>query len=175
MERGAVFDYQEFDSNDPERILYDSEDLWEKEMTFVNSNFSYTRKFSGKGHQLASQVTYSHRGSGDEQSTNELFDANGNQTSGKIATEDGPGTRWEIRSDYTLPLGKDAKFELGYQGQILSSEADTKQEDYIVVSKQYEPQPLYSHDVTYDQQVHGLYTTYASKIGTFGYQLGLQI
>ncbi|MDQ1772522.1 TonB-dependent receptor [Labilibaculum sp. A4] len=174
MERGSVLDYQEFNSTDPERILYDSEDLWEKEMTFVNSNFSYTRKFSGKGHQLASQVTYSHRGSGDEQSTNELFDANGNQTSGKIATEDGPGTRWEIRSDYTLPLGKDAKFELGYQGQIRSSEADTKQEDYNVVSKQYEPQPLYSHDVTYDQQVHGLYTTYASKIGKFGYQLGFR-
>ncbi|MBN2595398.1 MAG: TonB-dependent receptor [Marinifilaceae bacterium] len=173
MERGSVLDYQEFDSENPERILYDSEDLWKKEMTFVNSNFSYTRKFSGKGHQLASQVTYSHRGSGDEQSTNELFDVDGKQISGKIATEDGPGTRWEIRSDYTLPLGADTKFEFGYQGQIRSNEADTKQEDFVVGTG-YVPQPLYSHDVTYDQQVHGLYTTYASKIGKFGYQLGFR-
>ncbi|MBL4559582.1 MAG: TonB-dependent receptor [Labilibaculum sp.] len=174
MQRGSVLDYQEFSSDNPEKMLYDSEDLWNKEMSFVNTNFSYVRKFSGEGHQLASQVSYSHRGSGDEHSTNELFDANGDQTSGKIATENGPGTRWEIRSDYTLPLGKDAKFEFGYQGQIRSSEADTKQEEYIVGSGVYESQPLYSHDVTYDKQVHGLYATYASKIGKFGYQLGFR-
>lgn len=174
MERGSVLDYQEFDSENPEPIFHDSQDLWKKEMTFVNSNFSYVRKFTGKGHQLASQVSYSHRGSGDERSTNELFDSNGDQTSGKIAIEEGPGTRWEIRSDYTLPLGEDAKFEFGYQGQIRSSEADTEQEEYDVTTGDYVPQPLYSHDVTYDRQVHGLYTTYASKIGGFGYQLGFR-
>lgn len=174
MERGSVLDYQEFDSENQDPIFHDSRDLWKKEMTFVNSNLSYVRKFSGKGHQLASQVSYSHRGSGDERSTNELFDSNGDQTSGKIAIEDGPGTRWEIRSDYTLPLGENAKFEFGYQGQIRSSEADTKQEEYNVGTGDYDPQPLYSHDVTYDRQVHGLYTTYASKIGTFGYQLGFR-
>ncbi|PKQ61991.1 hypothetical protein BZG02_13710 [Labilibaculum filiforme] len=173
MERGSVLDYQEFDSENPEITSYDSRDLWKKEMTFVNTDFSYIRKFSGKGHQLASQVSYSHRGSGDERSTNELFDANGEQMQGKIAIEDGPGTRWEIRSDYTLPLGEDAKFEFGYQGQIRSSEADTKQEDFVVGGG-YEPQPLYSHDVTYDQQVHGLYSTYAAKFGSFGYQLGFR-
>ncbi|BAX81774.1 TonB-dependent receptor domain-containing protein [Labilibaculum antarcticum] len=172
MERGSVLDYQESNSSSPVITSYDSRDLWKKEMTFVNSNFTYVRKFTGKGHQWASQVSYSHRGSGDESSTNELFDSNG-QVSGQIATEDGPGTRWEIRSDYTLPLGEDAKFEFGYQGQIRSSEADTEQEDYVVGSG-YKPQPLYSHDVTYDRQVHGLYTTYASKIGKFGYQLGFR-
>jgi outer membrane cobalamin receptor len=174
MERGSVLDYQEFDTENPEPVLHDSKDLWKKEMTFVNSDFSYTRKFSGKGHQLASQVSYSHRGSGDERSTNELFNSDGVKTFGKIAIEDGPGTRWEIRSDYTLPLGEDAKFEFGYQGQIRSSEADTKQEDYNVVTGANDPQPLYSHDVIYDQQVHGLYTTYASKFGKFGYQLGFR-
>jgi len=174
MERGSVLDYQEFDSENLNPVFHDSKDLWKKEMTFVNSNFSYVRKFSGKGHQLASQVSYSHRGSGDERSANELFDSNGDQTSGKIAIEDGPGTRWEIRSDYTLPLGKDTKFELGYQGQIRSSEADTKQEEFEEATGEYNLQPLYSHDVTYDRQVHGLYTTYASKIGQFGCQLGFR-
>lgn len=174
MERGSVLDYQESDSSSPEITSYDSRDLWKKEMNFINSDFSYIRKFSGKGHQLASQVSYSHRGSGDESSTNELFDANGEKIQGKIAIEDGPGTRWEIRSDYTLPLGEDSKFEFGYQGQIRSSEADTKQKDYNVTTKIYEAQPLYSHDVTYDQQVHGLYSTYAAKIGSFGYQLGFR-
>lgn len=173
MERGSVLDYQEFDSSNSERALYDSKDLWNKEMTFINSNISYTKKFEGKGHQIATQVSYSHRGSGDEESINELFDANG-QVSGKIATEDGPGTRWEIRSDYTLPLGEDSKFEFGYQGQIRSSEADTKQEHYNTTTRAYDYQALYSHDVTYDRQVHGLYTTYASKIGKFGYQLGFR-
>ncbi|MBI9058958.1 MAG: TonB-dependent receptor [Labilibaculum sp.] len=173
MERGSILDYQEFDSNSSDKALYDSKNLWSKEMTFINSNLSYTKKFEGKGHQLATQVSYSRRGSGDEQSTNELKVGN-DIVSGKIATEEGPGSRWEIRSDYTLPLGKDSKFEFGYQGQVRSSEADTKQEHYNTSTRAYDYQPLYSHDVTYDRQVHGLYTTYASKIGKFGYQLGFR-
>eukprot|EP01029_Cantina_marsupialis_P022172 TRINITY_DN539_c0_g1_i1.p1 TRINITY_DN539_c0_g1~~TRINITY_DN539_c0_g1_i1.p1 ORF type:complete len:820 (+),score=116.08 TRINITY_DN539_c0_g1_i1:6908-9367(+) len=174
MERSSVQDYQEFTSVNTTPKLYDSRDKWERDMTFVNSNFNYTRKFEGKGHEWSNQVSYSHRGSGDEQSQNALFDADGIQTSGQIASEEGPGTKWEIRSDYTLPLGKDSKFELGYQGQIRSSEADTKQFEYVPATGKHEFRPLFSHDVSYDRNVHGLYTTYANKTGKFGYQLGFR-
>jgi len=174
MERKSTQDYQEYTSENPTRIKSDSKNKWERDMAFVNSSFSYTRKFEGKGHEWSSQVSYSRRGSGDEQSSNSLFDENGIQTSGQIATEEGPGSRWEIRSDYTLPLGKDQKFEMGYQGQIRSSEADTRQEEYNPLTGEYVFMPLFSHDVTYDRNVHGLYTTYASKIGSFGYQVGFR-
>lgn len=174
MERSSTQDYQEFTSENTTPMLYDSKNKWERDMTFINSTFNYTRKFQGKGHEWSNQVSFSRRGSGDEQSSNALFDANGIQTSGQIATEEGPGQKIEIRSDYTLPLGKDAKFELGYQGQMRSSEADTEQSEYNTVTGVYDPKPQYSHDVTYDRNVHGLYTTYANKMGNFGYQLGFR-
>jgi outer membrane cobalamin receptor len=173
MERGSILDYEEFDSSSVDTSFYDSEDLWNKEMDYLSGNFSYVHKFNEKGHQLSSQFSYSRRGNGDESSTNELFE-DGVLTSGQISTEDGSGSKMEIRSDYTLPLANDAKFEFGYQGQIRNSDAQTLQEDYDTDSLKYIESELYSHDVTYDQKVHGLYTTYASKMGMFGYQLGFR-
>lgn len=173
MERGSVLDYEEYSSDGGNHDFYDSKDLWDRNMKSVNSNFSYQRKFKGKGHQLLTQVVYSYR-DGDEVSTNELSVDN-TILSGQKSTEVGPGTRWEIRSDYTLPLGGSSKIETGYQGQINSSDDDTKQFEYNTGSGEYDFQSQYSHKVTYDQQVHGLYGIYASNIGKFGYQLGARV
>jgi len=173
MERGSDQNYEEYSLPGDANEFYDSKDLWKRKMDFINSNVSYIRKFKGEGHQISTQVSYSHRGDSDEESTNELKIGD-EIISGQRSTEEGPGTRWEIRSDYTLPLGKDSKFEAGYQGQIRSSEADTKQFEYNPLNELYEYQASFSHDVNYDRNVHGLYTTYASKIGKFGYQLGFR-
>ncbi len=173
MERGSILDYEEFDSSSVDTSFYDSKDLWQKEMDYLSANFSYVLKFNGEGHQLSSQVSYSRRGNGDESSTNELYEDDV-LSSGQISTEDGSGSKMEIRSDYTLPLANDAKFEFGYQGQFSSSDAQTVQEDYDTTTGLYVANELYSHDVTYDQKVHGLYTTYASKMGLLGYQLGFR-
>ena len=172
MERESILDYEEFLEGEQSKF-YDSRDYWERKMNFVNSSMSYTKKFKGKGHQWFSQVSYSHRSNGDEESKNELS-VGDDIISGQIATEDGPGTRWEIRSDYTLPLGKDRKFEAGYQGQIRTSEADTRRFEYDTITSRYEFREQYSNDVTYDREVHGLYATFADKLGKLGYQLGFR-
>lgn len=170
MERKSILDYEEYLEGE-EHEFYDSKDFWKREMSFINSNFSYTKKFKGKGHQWANQVTFSRRGDGDEVSTNELKSGT-ELRSGQISTEEGPGQRWEFRSDYTLPIGKDSKFEIGYQGQVRSSDAITMQENYNPENGLYEQ--VNNHDVTYKRRVHGVYSTYASKIGKFGYQLGFR-
>ncbi|RKE02093.1 TonB-dependent receptor domain-containing protein [Marinifilum flexuosum] len=170
MERKSILDYEEFvEGEDSE--FYDSKDFWSRDMSFINSNLSYTKKFKGKGHQWANQITFSRRGSGDEISTNELKSGT-ELKSGQISTEEGPGERWEFRSDYTLPLGEDSKFEIGYQGQVRSSDAITMQENYNPDNGLYEL--INNHDVTYKRRVHGVYSTYASKVGKFGYQLGFR-
>ncbi|WP_083464759.1 outer membrane beta-barrel family protein [Marinifilum fragile] len=172
MERKSFLDYSEYAEGETP-ALYDSRDLWTREMDFINSSLAYTKKFKGKGHQWFTQVSISRRGNGDEESLNARFDANG-QVSGQRSTEDGPGQRIEIRSDYTLPLGNDRKFEFGYQGQIRSSEADTKRFEYNTATGGYDFQPEYSNEVEYDRSVHGLYTTFADKMGILGYQLGFR-
>ncbi|MGQ1909597.1 TonB-dependent receptor domain-containing protein [Marinifilum sp. RC60d5] len=171
MERESTLDYEEFTDNQ-DSDFYDSEDSWERDMDFINSNLSYTKKFEKKGHEWSTQVSLSRRFNSNEESTNELLIGEEVQ-SGQISTETGPGQRIEIRSDYTLPLSKDSKLEIGYQGQIRASEADTKQYDYVPTGT-YEFQPNYSHDVEYDRNVHGMYATFANKVGMLGYQLGFR-
>ncbi|NOU59952.1 TonB-dependent receptor domain-containing protein [Marinifilum caeruleilacunae] len=173
MERKSFLDYEEYAEGEPS-VFYDSRDQWNREMNFVNSSLSYTKKFEGKGHQWYSQVSFSRRTSGDEESINARFDDAGNQISGQRSTEEGPGQRIEIRSDYTLPMGEERKLEFGYQGQIRSSEADTKRFEYNTSTNLYDYQEQYSNDVTYDRSVHGLYATFADKAGILGYQVGFR-
>jgi len=121
---------------------------------------------------LLTQVNYSYR-DGDEKSITETMYPNGIMKEGKIATEKGPGSHLEIRSDYTLPLGGKSKFEAGYQGKLRQSEDITTQSDYIDGSG-YVLQDEFAHEVDYKKNVHGLYALYADQAGKFGYQLGLR-
>jgi outer membrane cobalamin receptor len=176
MSRGSNLNYEKYAIKDGLRessVYNDSRNQWKKEIVFINSNFSYTKKFKGKGHQLATSVSYSRRTGGDEESTNELYQPDGTIESGQISLEDGPARKWEMRADYTLPLGGKSKFELGYQGRMRYSESETDRKDYVA-GQAYVLNPKYSHDISYDQNVHGLYTTYANKIGIVGYQLGFR-
>jgi len=177
MEMGSDLDYTEYFITEGEEASpeehFISTDNWERIMDFYNANFSYQRKFKGKGHQLLTQVNYSYR-DGDEKSINERKIPNGDMIDGKIATEVGPGSHLEIRSDYTLPLGGKRKFEAGYQGKMRQSEDITTQSDYNTSTGQYELQEEFGHEVDYTKNVHGIYALYADQAGIFGYQLGLR-
>jgi len=176
MDMGSDLDYTQYSVSEgaeasPAENLK-STDNWNRVMDFYNANFSYQRKFKGKGHELLTQVNYSYR-DGDEKSITETMYPNGIMKEGKIATEKGPGSHLEIRSDYTLPLGGKSKFEAGYQGKLRQSEDITTQSDYIDGSG-YVLQDEFAHEVDYKKNVHGLYALYADQAGKFGYQLGLR-
>lgn len=149
---------------------YTSTDDWNREMEFYNANFSYQRKFKGKGHQLLTQLNYSYR-DGDEKSKTER-QQNGTIVDGKKATEKGPGAHLDIRADYTLPLGGKSKFEAGYRAKLRNSEDITTQSDYV--SGSYEIQEEYNKEVDYKKDVHSVYALYADKAGILGYQIGLR-
>ncbi|MGZ2368357.1 TonB-dependent receptor domain-containing protein [Ancylomarina sp. YFZ004] len=175
MDMGSKLDYTDYFTIDggapsPEEH-YKSTDNWNREMEFYNANFSYLRKFKGKGHQLLTQVNYSYR-DGDEKSKTERKQ-NGSIVDGKEATEKGPGSHLDLRADYTLPLRGKSKFEAGYQAKLRQSEDITTQSDYIDGSG-YVLQPEFGHEVDYKKNVHGVYALYADQAGKFGYQLGLR-
>tara|TARA_R110001583_G_scaffold16041_3_gene65122 strand:- start:12239 stop:14716 length:2478 start_codon:yes stop_codon:yes gene_type:complete len=174
MNIGSKLDYTDYFTIDggtlsPEEH-YKSTDNWNREMEFYSANFSYQRKFKGKGHQLLTQVNYSYR-DGDEKSITErrqdeiIID-------GKKATEKGPGSRLDISTDYTLPLGGKSKFEAGYQAKLRQSEDITTQLDNTGAG--YVLQPEFGNEVDYKKNVHGIYALYADQAGILGYQLGLR-
>jgi len=174
MNMGSDLEYTDYtvakDGNTSPEEKYKSTDDWNREMQFYNANFSYQRNFKGKGHQLVTQVNYSYR-DGDEKSRTERRQ-NGSIVDGKKATEKGPGSRLDIKADYTLPLGGKSKFEAGYQAKLRNSEDKTTQSDYI--DGDYSIQPEFNKEVDYQKNVHGIYALYADKAGILGYQLGLR-
>lgn len=174
MQRSSKLDYTDYftiDNGAPSTAEeYKSTDNFTREMEFYSANFSYLRKFKGKGHQLLSQVNYSYRDA-DEKSITERYQ-NGTQIDGKKATEKGPGLRLDIKADYTLPLGGKRKFEAGYQAKLRQSEDNTTQSDYLAAN--YILQPEYGHEVDYQKNVHSIYALFADQLGKFGYQFGLR-
>jgi outer membrane receptor protein involved in Fe transport len=175
MNRGSDLNYSEYskftDGSTSSIDKFRSYDNSNRKMQFYNANFSYLRKFKGKGHQLLTQVNYSYR-DGDEKSKTERKQ-NGSIIDGKEATEKGPGSHLDLRSDYTLPLGDKRKFEAGYQAKLRQSEDITTQSNYVDGSD-YVLQPEYGHEVDYKKNIHGAYALYADQVGKFGYQLGLR-
>jgi len=175
MTMGSNLDYTDYyiiDGENPSpKQNYKSTENWNREMEFYNANLSYQRNFKGKGHQLLTQVNYSYR-DGDEKSKTERKQ-DGSIIDGKKATEKGPGSRLDIRADYTLPLGEKSKFEAGYQAKLRNSEDLTTQSDYISGTG-YVIQPEFNKEVDYKKDVHGIYALYADKAGIFGYQMGLR-
>ena len=166
-------DYYTLDGGSPsDTEFYKSSNNSNRNMEFYNSNFSYQHNFNDKGHQLLTQVNYSYR-DGDEDSKTELKQLD-SITYGKKSTEKGPGSRLDIRTDYTLPLGGKSKFEAGYQAKLNQSEDVTTQSDFIDKATGYEIQPEYGHNIDYKKNVHGIYALYADQIGKFGYQMGLR-
>lgn len=153
--------------------LYTSNEESKRGGLYYNLNLSYTKKFAKKGHEIYTLVNYRYRDS-DEESTNELIDATGNQASGQISTESGPSNSYRFQVDYTLPLIGNSKFEAGYNARIELSTDLSEMEQYNTTTGVYDYMNEFMHDVSHDNNIHSVYTMYSGELGRFGYQGGLR-
>jgi len=140
---------------------------------YVSVTGNYQHKFAQKGHELSAQVNYRYR-DGDEFSKNVLKDATGVINDGSKTTEKGPSGRWELRLDYTKPVGESDRFEAGFQGRTDESDDITELYRYNVNQQDFILQSEKSNNTHYNRNIYGLYTTYNGNLGNFGYQVGLR-
>lgn len=173
FESDSKLDFDEWTSDPDTHLYYTSGETWERSGTFYSANIDYRHSFEKKGHEIDAQIDYS-RSEGDEDSFNELLDMASVVTSGQRAREKGPGTRVRTKIDYTLPLGEEESFEVGYQSRISRSEDITEFYEYDPAGGDYEFRPEFSHSIDYSRDIHSLYTLYLGKLGKFGYQGGLR-
>ncbi|SMO59506.1 Outer membrane receptor proteins, mostly Fe transport [Saccharicrinis carchari] len=135
---------------------------------------NYQRKFAQEGHELSAQLNYRSR-EGEEWSENRLYSENKNQiNSGTRTTEDGPSARWEMRLDYTKPIGEKDRFEAGFQGRSSESDDITTLSVYDQTIGEMLLQEDKSNEINYSRNIYALYSTYNGQLGDFGYQLGLR-
>jgi len=166
-------DYEEWSVPGSDRLRYTSINDVERAGGFYEVIMDYRHNFTRSGHVLSGQAVYSGR-DGEEETTNELFDVDGNITGGQRSTEDGPSDRLRVKLDYTLPLGEEDQFESGYQSRLRRTEDITRSYTYDQVNGEYELLPEFSNSTEYTRDIHSLYTMYSGFIGRLNYQGGLR-
>jgi outer membrane cobalamin receptor len=166
-------DYLEWDDQDPGRNRYFSREDGERSGTSFGLNLGWLHRFAQKGHELNAEVNYGYR-DGDDDSNNELLNDAFELVQGKRSTESGPSRDLELKLDYTLPLGKEEKFEAGFESEFDRSKEETAAWDYDAGILEYVELPDYAHTTTYNRTTLSLYALYAGNAGSLGYQGGLR-
>lgn len=134
---------------------------------------TWLRQFDNKGHELASQASYSRR-DGEEFSLNELRSLDLIKTEGLRSDETGPSTDVRFKLDYTRPFANESKFEAGYRTNLDNSTDNTSLSQYNSLSAQYVVLPEYPRSTTYKRTTHALFAIYGASIGNLGIQTGLR-
>lgn len=155
------------------RTLYNSDNKHQRSGNYYSANMSYRHQFARQGHELSAQLLYS-KSRGEEESTNALYEPDGNKMSGQISTEEGPSQEYRTKIDYTLPLNEDDKFEAGYQSEFDESEDIVETLEYQQDLNDYVFVPDYAHTTNYLRNTHSLYAIYSAKLNRFGFQLGMR-
>ncbi len=165
--------YAEWSGAESTRQHYTSNNDRLRTRDFFALNLSYQHHFAPKGHELSAELFFSSR-EGDETTTNGLLTSEAVQVSGRRSTEGGPSREVRTKLDYTLALGKKAKFEAGYHSEIERDEENTGLAEYDAVAGDYLVLPQFSNRTRYNEDTHAFYTLYANELGKLGFQGGLR-
>jgi outer membrane receptor protein involved in Fe transport len=113
-------------------------------------NFDYKKDFKKEGHSIELEVNYSN----DNNKENSVFST----PATNYITNNGNNTL--INLDYTNPLSKTAKLELGLESRI-----ENTQNNFLLDNS-------YNSDFSYDRSIHSAYATYSKEWGKWSAQLG---
>jgi len=162
MERKYDLTYRETlpSSNIPREYL--SNDFWRLSGDYYALNMTYRHKWPQKDHEFNAQIIFNKR-TGNEKETNSLRLLSGELTRSQLTLQDGPGTGWRIKADYSHPFGEKAKLETGYQSRLHRSTDESRLYDFDLPSQHYVFQPLFSHKAQSRRDIHSLYSTFSSR------------
>ena len=166
----------------PEHNIYDEEYVFsiednEDDVHYVNGSVSYQHNFSKTGHKINFNGFYSFDNRDEEQNLgqNVFNDVNKTDlklTSGHQIFNNRDNNRARINIDYTLPITEETKFEAGMQGEYTM--ATTDYDYYDLKSDAYVVNDEFTNDVKFKRYITALYSTFATTLGGFGFQVGLR-
>jgi outer membrane receptor protein involved in Fe transport len=173
MERSSKLDHDEWSNDDFVHSYNTSDNKTERGGDFYAINLDYLHKFNGDNHSFNSQVIFSRRDM-DEMAISELVAIGDDITSGQITTESGPAARWRIKLDYTRPLFKNGKLELGYQSRLGKADEINEQFEYDTINEMYVLMPQFGNATEYHRDIHSLYALLGGEYRRLGYQAGIR-
>ena len=140
-----------------------------------NTQLNFTHRFPEAGKELTANVNYNY-GKGTDAATivNSFFFPNGAPFSDAARVRNqgsNDNDQYTFQLDYTDPTGENAKFEAGVRSFI--NKQSSLFSSYSVKNGLETLLPL-SNNYAFTEHVNALYFSFANKIKTFGYQLGLR-
>ncbi|WP_448700858.1 TonB-dependent receptor domain-containing protein [Mucilaginibacter sp. AW1-3] len=79
---------------------------------------------------------------------------------------------WNLQVDYTDPIGKNGKLELGYRTTLSRADNNFVADTIDFATNQFVLDPSISTRFIYDEKVHAVYGNYQQQFGKFGLQAG---
>jgi outer membrane receptor protein involved in Fe transport len=139
----------------------------------LEANVNYKKTFKRKGHEWVSNVSINQNDDTEESSLTQT-ETFGNSTTETFQrssnTED--QRRYEIKTDYVHPFGKDAKIEVGAKASLREIQNNYSVElkdtgDWYALSD-------FTNQLVYNENIYAGYVMHSNKIGSFSYQGGLR-
>lgn len=177
---GDVFSYNSFDNTKLGGVYYSINGVYQH--TFGNNNKKEEKPKGPKGqmhqkpaeHKIEAEANYQYRNN-DEYTINELRALSDTLIGGKKNVESGPSAVLRLKLDYTLPIGKNNKFESGFQSRNGKSTDLTGLYLYNPVNGDLEFVPEFYHETKYVRNIYALYALFAGTKNKLGYQAGLRV
>ncbi|MCW3107078.1 MAG: TonB-dependent receptor [Segetibacter sp.] len=145
-----------------------------------NSEYSliYKKSFEQKGHEFVAEVKYLDNWESSRQLfTQNFFLPNGSEDVSKAIIQKSPNDefekQWLLQVDYTKPINKEGKFEMGLRSNFRNME-----NDYLVTGKNasgdFVPLPGLDNDFFYRENINAAYGILGNKSKKISYQAGLR-
>ena len=145
-----------------------------------NSEYSlnYKRSFDQKGHELVAEVKYLDNWESSRQVfTQNFFKPDGAENVSKAILQKSPNDeyekQWLFQVDYTKPIGKEGKMEMGARSSFRNMV-----NDYLVTEKnaagEFVALPGLDNVFLYDEKINAAYGILGNKSNKISYQAGLR-
>lgn len=145
-----------------------------------NSEYSliYKKSFEQKGHEFSAEVKFLDNWESSRQLfTQNYFLPNGSENLSKAVVQKSPNDefekQWLFQMDYSKPISKEGKFELGLRSSFRDME-----NDYVVTEKnasgEFVPLPGLDNDFFYHENINAAYGIIGNKSKKISYQAGLR-
>jgi hypothetical protein len=140
------------------------------------ANLNYQGALSGNGRQINVDLDYGRFENRDFQhSRNEYFDTSGNRIGDaeQLRHTNPPAIgMWSVKADYTHPLSKKGKIEVGLKSGRSRTDNDLLYE--VWDGSRWATDPGYTNHFVYTEQIHAAYATYSYSFDKWGLQAGLR-
>lgn len=131
-------------------------------------DFGLDHKFDDKGQNISLSLSLQSNRSNNNSDIAEYLDSN--FVRNDVSDRESSNKTAIGKIDYELPIGENSKLEAGYR-------IDSNNNDYTSVVSSTVSDPIigyYNNSTIYKEMFNAFYVQFRSKIGNFGYQLGLR-